>query len=254
MLFKNELLKNIKYALICIIVIIVLMYSSIYKYDTMNIDNAFSEVISSLPKIIKAIFGFGDYSFTSINSIYALCMLYISIILSLYFANMGSLLTSNCNEQKFDFIYITIPRKKIFITKLLANLTIITLLVLANTIICLILFNSYIKDLNFIIISNINLYLTSIFFYFLGSLLSAIFNKNLTNTINVGIMIFLYMMQILASLIENANILTLLNPLNQIVNNNILNGNNNLLYQVIILIFGLILIYPSYYIFKNKDL
>ncbi len=257
MLLKKEFTSHIKSAIILLIIVSILMLAELSEFKVIDGESSYQALIDSLPNVIKSMFGFSGFGIDKISGIYAVMMLYIAIPFIFYSANLGHKVTAKTPNNKHDFIYNTYSRKRIYIKKIIANLLVITGICVLNLILNIITLKTY-KETHFlyVILVNINLWLTCLLFFTISIFITSILKRNsLATTINAIIIILLYFLNVITSLLDKLNFLKYINPLYLYCSTNLINNNDyNYIYMGTCILLSIGLLFLSYLTFKRKDL
>lgn len=131
--FRRELRANLKSLFIWCIATAALIATSIAKTYRSQGGQSMQELVATMPKSIQTIFGNGLLDLSKASGVYGVVFLYISLIATLYAANLGSrIVAKEENDKTFEFLYVKgTSRKKILAMKiagLLVNLLIFNMI------------------------------------------------------------------------------------------------------------------------------
>ena len=253
-LFKKELKRNRKNFMIWtgIAVGFTIMIISLYpSFKDMGI-----EMGKAIPKEMAKAFNMDMSSWQEVSGYYKTYFgFHIIIILSIFACSFGASIVSKEEKDRTSEFLLTKPisRKAIFLTKVLALMSYITLSFLAQTtILVLMIFAVVSNDVNWnhIIEMHINGYVLCLFFGAAGLFLSQMVKgvKNYMGPV-VGIVMGTYFLHAIGSAIEDANWISKCSPFHYLGVDEF-----SALSILIVVVLALIFLYTSFKIFKQKDI
>src|SRR5574344_2164736 len=121
MIYRTELKRHIKSIIWISLGIALMLYWVFFEYETYQNSEGIDEIMQAIPKIVRVVLGFGDFSFQKLSSIFAVIWLYVALLCLFYFSYLGNKVTSKSERVRVEEA-VLLPRKKVFFFKMLANL------------------------------------------------------------------------------------------------------------------------------------
>lgn len=206
-LYLRELRANLKAFLIWSISAIALISVAVAKYYRQEGSQTLTDIIATMPKSIQTVFGFGKLDLSTAIGAYGIIFMYITLLGTLYAANIGSrILSKEETDKTFEFLYCKgVSRNKILTSKMIAMLT------------YLLLFTAIIELTSVLVVKTatktniikeslelmIGLFLLKLLFAFLGMFLSVLLKKSQrAASLNAGILLVLFFLSIVTNYSE----------------------------------------------------
>lgn len=220
-------------------VILICLYNAIY-YNSEIVTNA---IANTEPKVLK-IFDISKDKFTTINGYFIFIVKVIEIIFSLYALKIGIQMASYDKKTNTrDFLY-TKPKKRntTIINRIISSAIVLALEVIAIYVSSIILFVTFRKEFNVLIILLVlfSMYLIALIFYSLGLVIGGFKNGKtpiiVVSTITIVIFIIIHILDILF----NIKFLYYLNPFSYFNISEMLSGGSFPLSALLIALFMLV--------------
>ncbi len=260
-IFIRELKANRKALIIWSICMALLVLSGMSKYTAYSGGGVSSDVLSKMPRTLKAFFGMGTLDVTSMSGFYAFLFLYLELTAAVHAVLLGSnIIAKEERDKTTEFIIVKpVSRFAIVTQKFLAalfNIVIFNIVTLLSSIMAVSAFNKGKDITSEIIIFNLSLFFVQLIFLSLGALLAAVLKKpKASGSIGAGIMIAGYMISVITNLTDRLDALNVLSPFKYFSYSEIANGNGlNVVIVILALALAVILSALSYYFYKNRDL
>jgi len=262
-LFFKELKFNRKSLIIWCTCIGLLLIVAVYKEFSMMAlgDNSVNEVMANFPKVVRVIFGFGDYDISKIEGYYAMMSMYIFIIAGIHAGMLGAgILAKEETDKTFEFLHVKpISRNKILTTKFLAcvfNVLVLNSVTLVVSMFCVRVTGVTNEIVGKIILLMFGMFLMQLIFVTLGLLISSVCKRvGKATTITAGVVLITFFIAKFVELNENKEFLQYITPFKYFDAGEIM-FNEGIKVQYIVISIALIIVFltGAYRFYKKKDL
>jgi ABC-2 type transport system permease protein len=259
MLFKREIKRNLKsFIVACIICSVMVMY-------VISIAPSFGKDIQQildlkLPKQLQAAFGMKGLDFGDPIGFYGLMFSYIYLFFSIYIAGVFATIVSKEFSEKTAEYLFSLPAKRINIisTKLSVAFLYAALVVVILLLVSVFSFTVFIKekiDLLPVFLMSLSWFVGGITFGSIAFLLSSFFTKARTvSSISVGIVLVMYLFQVVISLNKELDFLKYISPFDWFKGSDIAsNGEISITYCIIAITTVIACISYGTYRFRKMD-
>ena len=217
MLFKREINRNIKgFIVTCFICSFMAAYmvsmSSSFGKDIQQLLNV------KFPKEFQLAFGMQGLDYSRANSFFAMCFSYLYLFISIYISTLFATIVSKEFSEKTAEYLFSLPSRRINIiaSKLSAASVYSLLLVLLVFVAAWLSFKINIRvnyDIKPVILMTFAWLFGGITFGSIGFMLSSIFIKTRTiASISVGLVLFMYLLQVIISVNQHLDLLKYISP------------------------------------------
>ena len=145
-IFIREMKAHRKSLIIWCIAILFMIISAIGKFSAYaESGQSMNELLSQIPKSIKAVLGMGDFDLTKVSGFYGMFYLYIVLMAAIHASMLGANIISKEERDKTtEFLMVKpVSRGKIITAKLLASLFNIIIFNLVTLILSILLLGKY---------------------------------------------------------------------------------------------------------------
>ncbi|MFV0499516.1 MAG: ABC transporter permease subunit [Bacilli bacterium] len=253
-MYKFYLKRKIKSILIWMTILIAFTIGALSKFESFaNDTQATEQLLNSFPKVIMIVYGMNDIDITQIEGYYAMIYQYITIILGVYGAILGSKIIYEEEDLKTSEFIFTKPikRAKLYLNKILCSITVLIILNLIS--ICInylyIKNNYFIFDL-FYLLSFLQ-FIICLFSLSLGLMFSTLKYNKYGTILSAGFITLFFILKVYAEIKElNFSYFSIFYAFSY---NNISN-NFSLIYVLYYMILTIILILIGKVLLQKKDL
>ncbi len=174
MMYKLFFKRNIKTFIIWCLLLGFFLVASMTKYEAFAKDPIqASQLLDSLPNVVKVIYGMGNVDITVLGGYYSVVVLYFQIMLAMYSAILGAKLIYEEEDLKTsEFLFVKpISRTKILMKKFLSAFILISCLNLAVLIFSYVYLNEMYGHVDNFLQLNFTQYIICVFTLAIGTLL-----------------------------------------------------------------------------------
>lgn len=261
--FRNKL-KSLLTWIIVLSIFIFAMAAFLPSMETENMKSLVDTKLEGMPESVLAAFGIKQIpDFSNPSVFYGYVMQYINLAIGIFIGILsGNTLVEEESNGTIEYIYAQpISRKKIFIEKLLATMTILLILVIFINIIGFIALgifksdNYLLKDIGENIFKiTLGSIFTNFIFLSIGILVSSILkNTNSVSGISMAVVFGTFIIGIIGDLVEKYEILNYLSPLNIMSPMEIIEKMPAMKIIIPWIVVGLLFIAMSYINYQKKD-
>lgn len=260
--FKKEVKGSIKSLVIWSIVIIIFIAAGLYKYtgfDASGMD--ISVLVDSMPKMVLAVFGFSSFDLNKATGFYGIIFQYIVLMGGFFAAHIGfNTLVKEERDNTTEFLMVKpIPRRKIVLEKLSANVVeilIFTLVSFIASIIGLIILIPEENLLRVIVNLHLGLIIVQVLLMAMGLLIASILKKsNKVSSIVMSTVLVFYVISVLIDFNDSFELLRIICPFKYFNAARIIAGEGlSILYTVIALAVAGIFSVLSISFYEKRDL
>jgi len=223
-------------------------------------DNSMNELMTQMPKSLQNLFGVGVFDLTIALDFFGILFLYILFLAAIHAVMLGSgIISKEERDRTAEFLLVKpVSRKKILTAKLLASVTILLIFFLVTYAVSYAILSYYSKGMAF---ENGLMKLMASFgaiqllFLSVGAFFAGIF-KNPKRSVAAGtaVMMIMYLLAVIADIVENLNFLKYLTFFKYYDAKDILKGSYSLVYPVISAAAIALLIYGAYHYYQKRDM
>jgi ABC-2 type transport system permease protein len=260
-MFLHELKAYRKSTIVwtCSLVAIAIVFLSMYPSFSKDVDGV-KKLLESYPEEVRKAFGITLESFSSVLGFYSYLFIYVSLCGSIQAMNLGlSVISKETSDKTADFLLTKpVTRKKIMTTKLLAilaSIIITNIVFLIAAILMAYAVSTTSFDIKIFIMISITMFFIQLMFMSLGVLISTIISKiKSVISISLSTVFGLFIINMLDSVIDS-DVLKYLTPFKYFDPSYIIkNSSYETSFIIIEVIFILVSISISYYIYSKKDI
>lgn len=259
MLFRREIKRNLKSFLISTFIcslLIVYLVSMSPKFGT-DIKQLLD---MKFPEEMQLAFGMNGLDFNQANSFFAICFSYIYLFISIYIATIfATIVSKEFSDKTAEFLF-SLPRRRInlILTKLAVALLYSFAAILIIFLVSCLSFAMIIKEnytLQPIVLMSVAWFLGGITFGGIALLISSFVTKSKTSSsVSVGIVLVMYLFQIVISLNPDIDFLKYISPFDWFTGSEINNtGELSFTYCLIAIFISSISIFIGIRRFKKMD-
>ncbi len=224
--------------IIGVMLIIALSFSKFSIVDESQL-GTMAAMVNTMPAVMKAFYGMSGLDISRISGYSAVIINFALIMIAIHGVFLGmSHIGFEKKNKTMDFIFVKpLTKREILKHKMLAGLTLIlvfNLLVSAGTIISIKTLGS-ISNM-FIIRMIISFFLTDLFFYSIGVLISVMSKKKKFGGIGASVFFMLYLLAVLSRMSDKIAFLAYTTPLEVLSGSNVVKGFNTIMLLIILLI------------------
>jgi len=259
MLFKREIKRNFKSFLVISLLCSLLSLYVISLTPSMGTD--IQKILDlKLPKEFQTAIGISNLDFTQANSFYAICFSYIYLFVSIYISGVFAVIMSKeFNEKTAEFLFsLPIKHLKIIYIKLSVAFIYAFLTAVVICLFSLMGFKIFIKtdyEILPIVLMALCWFIGGITFGSLAFLISSFNNRSRKAfSISIGMVLFMYIIQVVISLNDRLEILKYLSPFDWFKGEEINNsGSISLIYVLIAIFISALALYTGSLRYMKKD-
>lgn len=154
-----------------------------------------TELISTIPKTLRAVMGFGDFDVTKASGFYGMLFLYLMMIVTIHASMLGANIIAKEERDKTTEFLMTKPvsRAKIITEKLLAALANVVILNLVTLILSITIVGKYSRGEDVthdILVLMAGMFIAQLMFLFIGTGIASI-NKNPKSSASIATTVLL---------------------------------------------------------------
>lgn len=199
--------------------VIAFMLAAMSKYQGYSRSGAsMTEMIDSLPAGLSAALGFKGLDLLSAGGFYAMCTLYLSVMLGVHAVLIGSgIIVKEETDRTIEFLFAKpVSRKRILFAKLLAALTeiaILNIVTLVSSILAIKAFNDGPSINGDIIFLMPALFFIQLWFLMIGASFAAVMHKpKRAGMVSASVLLVTYIISALVDITDRFNFLKYLSP------------------------------------------
>ncbi|MBN2795952.1 MAG: ABC transporter permease subunit [Clostridia bacterium] len=255
-------LKSIRKSLIIWSVsMMFLIYVGMVKYaGVREAGDSMEEMMSTLPKGMKAVFGIGSLDLTQVSGYYIVFFLYFALLGGVHAIMQGSVVLSKEERDKTaDFLMVKpIKRHQVVTSKILASLFAVVVVNLVTWVSSVIIvaqynegssINGLIRDLM------IALLILQVIFFSVGLLIGAIAPSTKKATgLSTGILLGTFLMSVVVDLYSKLDFLEYFTPFKYFDGKAIYKSGFDLFHLILSVVIIFLSLYFTYRIYQKKDL
>lgn len=261
-IFLKELKSEIKSLFFWIIGLTVLIFAGLSKFSVMATSTGdLNELMDSIPKILRALFGFVNLDLSTIAGYFGILFNYVILMGIIFAAMMGSKLVAKEELMRTSEFLLVKPRsrKSILFSKVLVGLLMISIFSMFTYFISLTaikMFNSEANEAVLVMNETLSMFIIMILFFFIGIFTATLVKKPRTaQKLTMSIVFLTFMLSILYDMMENPGIVRYLTPFRYFPIAEIIDTlalNSQFLILSVALIFGLLS--SSIRNYNNRDM
>lgn len=218
-----------------------------------------TNIISNMPKSLQTIFGLGEVDLSKTIGIFAITLLYISLILAFHASSLGNLCFSREERDKtFEFLYVKgMSRFSILGVKILVSLIQILILniltyIFSVIIIRITLSENIAKDF---LPMMMGVFFIQLIFFSIGLLLSFLLkDSKKSGSLSFAVVIVCFLFTMFSDISEKAHVLRYITPFKYFDGKEILSNGLNFIYIGICIILSILFISYSCILHNKRDL
>ncbi len=218
-IFIKEIKSELKGLFFWTIGLAVLVFAGLSKFSVMaDTTGNLNELIDSVPKILRALFGFVNLDLSTIAGYFGILFNYIVLMGIIYAAMMGSKLVAKEELMQTSEFLLVKPRsrKSILLAKILAGLLMITLFSLFTYFISLAAIGMFSSEPGvqlLVMNETLSMFIVMILFFFLGIFTATLVKKPRTaQKLTMSIVFITFMLSILYDMMDTPGIVRYLTP------------------------------------------
>ena len=220
-----------------------------------------NELLTQIPKSIRAIMGMGDFDMTKASGFYGMLFLYLLIMTTIHASMLGANIISKEERDKTTEFLIAKPvsRTKIIAAKLLAALTNVFILNIATLVLSLAIVGSYSKGepiTGDIVVLMVGMFILQLIFLFIGTGIAAVSkNSKAATSIATAVLLLAFILSMVIDLNSKLEILKYVTPFKYFEAHNLIEGSG--FEPVYVILSGLIiaaLVSITFVFYKKRDL
>lgn len=199
--------------------IIMLLWASMIKYQTLNTSGqSISELMKQFPQSIQAIFGLSGFDLTTISGYYGVMFMYMALMVTVHAVIIGSdIISKEERDRTTEFLFVRpISRVKILTSKISAGFTYLVILNLVTWGSSQYLVDYYGKgsmSAGTLAIMMIGLFFLQLIFYFVGVTAAAVLRRpKLAGSVATSVMLFTFLITIFINVNDKLSNLKYLTP------------------------------------------
>jgi len=220
-----------------------------------------TELISKIPKTLRAIMGFGDFDVTKASGFYGMLFLYLLIMATIHASMLGAnIIAKEERDKTTEFLMVKpVSRTKIITEKLLAALTNVIILNLVTLVMSISIVDKYSKGESInhdIIILMVGMFILQLMFLLIGTGLAAVMkNPKTSASAATTILLVTFILSIITDMNSNLSGLKYITPFKYFDAQNLMYGGGlDPLYVILSLVIIAALVSVTYAFYKKRDL
>ena len=218
-IFLKELKSELKSLFFWTVGLAFLIFAGLSKFSVLaDSTGDLNEVINSIPKVLRAMFGFVNLDLSTIAGYFGILFNYVILMGIIFAAMMGSKLVAKEEMMQTSEFLMVKPRsrKSILFSKILAGLLMITVFSLFTYVISLGAIEMFSSDQGVqVLVMNetLSMFIVMILFFFIGIFTATLVKKPRTaQKLTMSIVFLTFMLSILYDMMENPGVLRYLTP------------------------------------------
>lgn len=260
--FLREMRANRKSLIFWSIGLLFMIWASMGKYSAMGTSNtSINDMMNSLPKVMKAVFGVGNFDLSKASGFYAMIILYLLIMAGIHAGMLGAnIIAKEERDKTTEFLYVKpASRTSILTYKLAAALTNVIIFNIITLILSIGIVNMYAKGEavnKAILLLMLGMFFVQLIFLSLGAFLAATGrNPKIAGSAVTGILLCMYLLSVCMDLTDKLDILKYVTPFRYFDTSKIVKGGGLELISVgLSLIITAILSFFTYKNYTSRDL
>lgn len=218
-IFIKELKSELKPLFFWVLGLAFLVFAGLSKFSVMKDSTGdLNEVINTVPKILRALFGFVNLDLATIEGFFGILFNYVILMGIIYAAMMGSKLVAKEELMRTSEFLLVKPRsrKSILISKILVGILMVTLFcafTYAMSLAAINMFSSAPGISSLVMSETLSMFIVMILFLFVGIFTATLVKKpRAAQKLTLAIVFFTYFLSILYDMMDDPGILRYLTP------------------------------------------
>jgi ABC-2 type transport system permease protein len=219
------------------------------------------ELIAKIPKVLRAMLGFGNFDVTKASGFYGMLFLYLAIMAAIHAVMLGSnIIAKEERDKTTEFLMVRpVSRTKIITEKLLAALVNVVVLNIITLVLSLTIVGKYSRGESVagdIQILMAGMFILQVIFLFIGTGIAAV-SKNPKGAVSISTTVLLvtFIISIVIDMNKNLEVLKYITPFRYFNAEDLMYGGG---IKPVFLILSFLIIsvsaYVTYVFYKNRDL
>lgn len=218
-IFIREMKDHRKSLIIWSIAMLFMVASGMAKFSYYaQSGQSMTDLIATMPKTLRAVFGFGDFDVTKASGFYGLLYIYLAMMVTIHAVMLGAgIIAKEERDKTTEFLMVKpVSRTRIITSKLLAALSNVVILNVVTLILSIVVVGKYSKGENItsdILVLMLGMFILQLIFLFLGTAVAAVSkNAKISGSISATILLVTYILSILADMNNNLKGLKYITP------------------------------------------
>ena len=261
-IFIREMKAHRKSIVLWSIGMFFMIVSGMAKYTAYSgSGQSMNEILSKMPKTLKAVLGFGNFDVTKASGFYGLMYLYLLIMVAIHAVMLGSnIIAKEERDKTTEFLMVKpVSRTKIITSKLLAALTNIVILNLVTLVFSLAIVNKYSNGESItgdILILMAGMFILQVIYLFIGTAISAVSkNPKISASIATTVMMVTFIISIVIDLNSSLEGLKYITPFKYFTAQDLMYGGGlKPVFVIISFVIIAVMVFVTYVFYKKRDL
>ena len=220
-----------------------------------------TDLISTMPKTLKSILGFGEFDVTKASGFYGMLFLYLVIMVTIHSSMMGANIISKEERDKTaEFLMVKpVSRVKIITAKLLAALLNVVILNLVTLIFSISIVNKYSRGEDItsdILILMVGMFILQLIFLLIGTGIASVSkNPKISTSVATTILLVTFILSILVDMNNKLEALKYITPFKYYSAENLMYGGGlDPVFVILSLLIIISMTWVTYVFYKKRDL
>jgi ABC-2 type transport system permease protein len=261
-IFLRELRAHRKSLIIWSIAIFFMITSAMAKYSAYNeSDQSMNELLSKIPKTIRAVLGMGDFNLTTISGFYGMCYFYLILMAAIHASMLGANIISKEERDKTtEFLMVKpVSRSQIMTSKIIAALFNIVVFNIVTLVLSIAIVEKYAKGesiMGEIFTLMLGMFILQLIFLFIGTTIAAArANPKSAASTSMAVMLVTFVLSSIISMNNSLDFLKFTTPFKYFEAQDLISGKGfNPLFVMLSVIIISLMVYFTYTFYKKRDL
>lgn len=260
-IFIRELRAHRKSLIIWSVAIFLMIISALGKFTAYNQSGqSMNELLSQIPKSIKAVLGMGNFDLTTIKGFYGMCYLYLLLMATIHASMLGANIISKEERDKTtEFLMVKpVSREKIITSKLLASLFNVVVFNIVTLVLSIVIVGNYSKGENItgeICLLMVATFILQLVFLSLGTGIAAISKRPKdAASIAMAVLLVSFILSSAISVYDKLDFLKYITPFKYFEAENLMKSGLDPVFTVLSVVIIAVMVYMTYAFYKKRDL
>jgi ABC-2 type transport system permease protein len=261
-IFIREMRAHRKSLIAWCIGMLFMIVSGMGKYSAyVESGQSVNELISTMPKTLRAVLGFGDFDLTKASGFYGILFLYLVIMATIHASMLGANIISKEERDKTtEFLMVKpVSRNNIITSKLLAAILNVIILNLVTLILSITITGKYSRGEEItgdILILMVGMFILQLLFLFIGTGIAAVSkNPKTSSSIATSVLMIAFIISVITDMNNKLEGLKYVTPFKYFSAGSIMYGGGlEPVFVILSFVIITIFIYVTYAFYKKRDL
>jgi ABC-2 type transport system permease protein len=261
-IFIREMRAHLKSLIAWSVGMLFMIISGMGKYTSYSgSDQSVNELLSTMPKTLKAVLGFGDFDVTKASGFYGMLFLYLLIMVTIHASMLGAnIIAKEERDKTTEFLMVKpVSRTKVITSKLLAALVNVAVLNLVTLVLSISIVGNYSKGENVsgdIQILMVAMFILQLMFLFIGTGIASISkNPKVSASIATTILLVTFIVSVMIDMNSKLEGLKYITPFKYFTAGKIMYGGGlDAVFVILSFVIIAVLVWVTYTFYRKRDL